>query len=112
MNRVIISVILISCVCIYNSFSATIKVPEGYSSLQQALDSASESDTILVAPGIYMENLVWPSTQGIKLFSTAGADNTILEIEDTGSVCAINSGVDTSTIIRGFTFRKGDAGGM
>ena len=112
MTRFFLSILLIIFVCIHDSFQATLKVPEEYSSIQSALDSASQSDTVLVAPGTYVENLLWPSTDGIKLLSTAGAESTIVEVADTGSVCGIHIGVDTTTIIRGFTFRNGETGGM
>ena len=46
----------------------TIKVPEDYSEIQSAIDAAQEGDTILVAQGIYQENIDFKG-KGIVLTS-------------------------------------------
>ena len=48
---------------------ATINVPNDFTTIQQALNSATTFDTITVSPGIYNENLIWPKTNGIHLIS-------------------------------------------
>ncbi len=76
-------------------------------SIQAALDSCTENDTALVAPGIYYENLIWPNTQGINLVSEYGPDTTIIDGDNAGRVITIDTGVDSTTIINGFTVRNG-----
>lgn len=76
-------------------------------SIQQGLDSCSVSDTVLVAPAIYYENLVWPNTQGICLISEYGSDTTIIDGDSTARVITIATYVDTMTIIKGFTIQRG-----
>ena len=105
-----IKALLLIIVSYYSLFPSVLTVPDEYSTIQQALDSASSSDTILVAPGTYKENLVWPVTSGLSLLSAKGADQTVIEAKDSGSVCGINSGVE-KTLICGFTFYKGRAAG-
>jgi parallel beta-helix repeat protein len=78
--------------------------------IQHCLDSCSTADTVLVGPGIYYENIVWPATQGIDLVSEQGADNTILDGDSTGRVITISSGINSSTLVEGFTVRNGFAG--
>lgn len=91
----------------YCALATTLFVPDTYVTIQSALDSAQSGDTIYVKPGQYKEHLLWPVTNGIKLFSTEGAEKTILDADnDTGSLCGIHTGVDTTTIIRGFTFQN------
>jgi len=85
-------------------------VPLQYTSIQQALDSASAFDTILVAPGIYPENLIWPQKSGISLFSEKGSEQTIIEAKVNESVCGINTPVKNLSI-RGFTIRNGKVAG-
>jgi parallel beta-helix repeat protein len=62
---------------------------------------------VLVGPGVYYENIVWPSTQGIHLTSEFGPDTSIIDGDSTGRVIGIATGVDSTTIVSGFTIRNG-----
>lgn len=88
-----------------------IHVPDDYAQIGMALVFALPNDTILVGPGVYEENIVWPATQGLKLLSTGGPEATILDGGGQDQVIGIYSAVDTSTTIRGFTVRNGHASG-
>jgi len=77
--------------------------------IQAGLDSCADNDIVLVAPGTYYENIVWPYTQGIHLTSELGPEVTIIDGDSTGVVIACTTYVDTSTIIKGFTIRNGCA---
>ena len=84
-------------------------------SIQAALDSCADNDTVLVAPGFYIENITWPSTDGIHLNSEYGPDTTIIDGDSDGIVIKIITGVDSATVIDGFTIQNGsayDAGGI
>jgi len=74
-------------------------------SIQNGLDSCFAGDTVLVAPGIYLENVTWPAVQGIKLFSEFGT-NTIIDGGNDTNVIYINVAVDSMTVIHGFTIQK------
>jgi hypothetical protein len=87
-------------------------VPASFPSVDSALAAAVPFDTVLVAPGTYVENVIWPATDGIKLFSEAGAAATILDGGAMETVIGIYTGVDTTTVIRGFTIRNGYVHGM
>jgi hypothetical protein len=90
----------------------TIRVPDGVATIQAALDSCSAGDTVLVGPGSYTENLLWPNTQSLCLMSEKGSDSTVIDGNRSGTVILILTGVDTTTIIRGFTIQdgRGEAG--
>ena len=92
--------------------AAVIQVPGEQADLQLALDLCSRGDTVLVAAGTYTVNLIWPATDGIKLLSVAGAEATTLDGNRRDQVLGIYSGVDSTTVIRGFTITRGVAGGM
>ena len=65
----------------------TLRVPNQFSTIQEALDGASEDAVVLVATGTYYENLVWPeSVKGIDLISEEGRDSTTINGGDNGSV--------------------------
>ena len=80
--------------------------------IQHCLDSCSTGDTVLVGPGLYSENITWPSTQGIDLVSQYGVDMTYIDGGGTGIVMEIGSGVDSTTIISGFTIQDGLTAGI
>ena len=92
----------------------TLYVPVDYITLQGALENAQEGNIILVASGIYNENLVWPVIPSIKLISESGAENTIIDGTSGYNVIyidSLNTIVDTTTIIDGFTITGGNANG-
>lgn len=89
------------------SSAGTIHVPGDYSTIQAGLDAAQTADTVLVAPGTYFENLNWPNTQSIKLIGEMGPSLTVIDGDSLGRVITIESSVDSSTVITGFTVRNG-----
>ena len=55
------------------SFSAVINIPSDYSNIQAGIDASSAGDTVLIADGIYFENLILEKE--ITLASHAIYDN-------------------------------------
>ncbi len=88
----------------------TLNVPLQFSSIQLALDTSESNDVIMVQPGIYFENLVWPSINNIHLISAGDTSNTFIDGGNYGRVITMNSYlvvIDTSTTIKGFTIQNG-----
>jgi parallel beta-helix repeat protein len=92
-----------------------ISVPDSAGTIQAGIDMASSGDTVLVAPGTYIENISW-SGMPITLAShylTSGdtmyIDSTVIDANHAGTGLTCNSGVDTSALICGFTIRNGNA---
>lgn len=101
------------------SFGTTIHVPADVSTIQEGLNTAIEGDTVLVASGTYVENIVWPATNGIKLIGS-GQDSCIIDGDSSGSVIyfyGVDSDgdgyfenvIDTTTTLNGFTIQNGYA---
>ena len=88
-----------------------VRVPADFERVGDALAAAAPFDTVLVAPGEYVENLIWPLAPGLKLLSQAGAAVTILDGGAEETVIGVYTGVDTTTVIRGFTVRNGHVEG-
>ena len=84
-------------------------VPGDYPTIQAALVFALTGDTVLVDPGTYYEHIVWPATQGIYLVSEYGADSTIIDAVGSLPVITIETDVDSTTVIQGFTIVNGGA---
>lgn len=80
-------------------------------SIQAALDSCADNDIVLVGPGTYQELIYWPNTHGIHLTSELGPDLTIIDGNQLEQVVIVlETGVDSTTIINGFTIRNGCTG--
>lgn len=76
------------------------------------MDSCADNDIVLVAPGRYVENIIWPNTYGIHLISELGPEVTIIDGSnpsnpDSGSVVLFGSQQDTTTVLYGFTIING-----
>ncbi len=87
----------------------TINIPDDYATIQAGLNAADSTDTVLVQPGTYAENIFWPTVGGISLISSAGAELSIIDGQSQSSVIVFNNGgtIDTTTIIDGFTIQNG-----
>jgi len=94
---------------VHFAFATVHNVPGTYSTIQAALNACATGDTVLVAPGTYYENITWPSTQSILLKSESGAALSIIDGGGIAKVISINTGVNNTTIIDGFTIKNGYA---
>jgi uncharacterized protein (TIGR02145 family) len=84
------------------------------STIQYALNISENGDTILVQAGTYLENIIWPPTNGIKLIGS-GESDCIIDGNQLASVIRfeqdISGIIDTNTIISGFSITNGRAQG-
>ena len=82
---------LLALVMLLSTVSATtLNVPDDYATIQVALTAADSSDTVLVQPGTYTENIFWPDGNGIKLLSAGDTSNTIIDGGGVSSVIYMN----------------------
>ncbi|MHC4945671.1 MAG: right-handed parallel beta-helix repeat-containing protein, partial [Planctomycetota bacterium] len=88
---------------------ATIYVPDDYSKIQAAIDAAADGDTLIVRPGTYVENIDFKG-KAITLQSEQGADVTVIDGNQNGSVVTCQSGEGADSVLDGFTITNG--GGM
>lgn len=94
----------------------SIYVPTEYTTIQSALNIATSGDTVIVHPGIYYENIVWPNRDNIKLIAMGSIDETIIDGSALDRVVTIEpSGpgpdglqkITKNTMIKGFTLQNG-----
>ena len=78
--------------------------------IQAAIDASSAGDTILVAPGTYAP--ISTANKAITICSNVGVTSTIIDGSG-NNVCVmvwdetVESGVQTNTVVRGFTLQNG-----
>lgn len=89
---------------------AVLQVPADYPTIQAAINAATNGDTVLVAPGTYLEHLDF-SGKAITVESEAGPSATIVDGGGTDTVVRIQSGEGPASVLRGFTIRNGFAAG-
>jgi len=91
-------------------YADIINVPGDQPTIQTGLNAAAFGDTVLVAPGTYFENIIWPDVNGIKL-SGSGMYSTIINGNNAASVIRFDTAniIDTFTVVRGFTVTNGFA---
>jgi hypothetical protein len=90
-----------------------------FRTIQHGIDVSSDGDTVLVAPGIYFENLYYAmqniiiASQFLFSLDSAIIRTTIIDGDSSGNVINISGGQDSSSLITGFTIRNGfsDYGG-
>jgi len=96
------------CLPVSPLFSATINIPSDYASIQAAIGAASNGDTLIVAPGIYSENINFRG-KAIIVKSSAGPAVTILDGRSTDSVVRFGTKETSSSVLQGFTVQHGTA---
>lgn len=104
--------LLIFTLSAHQTLAATIHVPADYATIQGAIDAAVDGDLVLVAPGVYVENIDFLG-KAITLQSEAGADVTIIDGgscttgDDFCSVVTFSSGEMRNSVLDGFTLTGG-----
>lgn len=93
------------------SFADTIHVPGDQPTIQAGIDAAAADDVVLVAPGTYVENLLF-NGKAITLTSSDGAKSTWIDGRrpndpDKGSVISFVDGEGNGSILEGFTLTRG-----
>jgi hypothetical protein len=87
-------------------------VPDDYSSIQSALNASLDGDSVIVRPGTYYENIVFPG-RDIILKSEVTPDVTIIDGSQWTqyyyrSVILFADNQDTDAVVEGFTIRGGE----
>jgi hypothetical protein len=118
MKRIFISALLITVVCSFSIRANIIHVPGSFSTIQAAINSSANGDTILAEPGTYFENInfrgkrivltsrYYLSNDPNFINTTIINGSTPLQL-DSSSCVRITSGEDSTTVLQGFTITGG-----
>lgn len=92
------------------SIAAVHRVPSVYTTIQRAVDAASEGDTILIADGTY----TGAGNMDIELYglnlviiSENGPEDCIIDLQSQGRAFFIHRGETEATVIEGLTISHG-----
>ncbi|MFH2001872.1 MAG: right-handed parallel beta-helix repeat-containing protein [Planctomycetota bacterium] len=88
------------------AFPSTIFVPDNYPNIRIAIVVAGHGDKIIVRQGTYVERIDFLG-KAVTLESERGAEFTIIDGNQAGSVVTFKSGEGESSVLRGFTITNG-----
>lgn len=101
------------CLLSFPANTQIIHVPDDVSSIQAAIDSAQNGDTVIVHPGTYFENIVF-NGKNITVASlllttqdTSYISQTLIDGSRCAPVVCFQNGEDTSAMFLGFTIING-----
>src|SRR6185436_11490138 len=86
--------------------AGTLEVPAQYPTIQAAIVAAQPGDTVLVAPGRYVETIDFLG-KAITVESSGGAAATTIDGGGAGSVVSFVSAEMATSVLRGFTITGG-----
>ena len=84
----------------------TLNVPAAFSTIQSAIAAASPGDTVLVAPGVYVENVDFQG-KAITVRSSNGPGVTVIDGNQAGPVVSFVTNETQASVIDGFTITNG-----
>lgn len=87
-----------------------IRVPEEYSTIQEAINVASNGDMVSVNSGTYSENITF-NGRLIKVYSRSGPDQTVIRGDNTTSVVTFENSETAAAKLIGFTITNGTGTG-
>lgn len=107
--------IFICCIVGFSqsTLSDTIHVPADYSAIQTAIDSAAVGDTVLVDPGVYVENIDFHgkqlvvASQFLSTGDTSMISQTVIDGNRDSSVVSFENSEPLGTELVGFSIRNG-----
>ncbi len=113
-----LSYFILSIAAMAQLTAGTLQVPSQYVTIQSAVNASSNGDTVLVAPGTYMENItlygkrILLASQFILEGNRSYISATVINGSqpahaDTASVIRVAHGEDSTTVITGFTITGG-----
>ena len=115
MKTVIISTITAIVVSYTVGYATIINIPADYPTIQQGIDASNDGDTVLVQPGVYVENINF-NGHNIVLGSlylvtgdTSYISGTVIDAGNMGSVVTFEDNEDSTATITGFTIQHGQS---
>jgi len=111
----VVLLVLSILLCSSIALSDIIDVPGDQPTIQAGIDAVVDSDTVLVQPGTYIENInyngnnITVASLFLTTQDTTYISQTIIDGNQDSSVVTFNSGEDSTAVLIGFTIQNGFA---
>jgi hypothetical protein len=105
-SRLLALTLLVLALPVGATAQTTIRVPADQPTIQAGIGAALPGDTVLVAPGTYVERLNF-SGKAITVASEGGPAVTVIDGGRAGTVVTFNAGEGRAAVLRGFTVTNG-----
>jgi parallel beta-helix repeat protein len=104
-------IIAAAVTAVFTLGGSSVTVPDKYATIQEAIDAAVDGDVIVVAEGVYRENIDFKG-KNIVLRSKdpddpAVVSETIIDGGDSGTVVSFRSGEGEGAVLSGFSVTRG-----
>ncbi len=108
--KAILCFLALFCLMLFSAaISDTIEVPAQQPTIQDGINSANNSDTVLVAPGIYTESLDFMG-KAIVVKSSSGPLETVITENPSVNLVVFTNGETSDAVLEGFTLDGGRIG--
>jgi hypothetical protein len=87
-------------------YADTYYVPDNYATIQLAIDHVVPGDSVIVRPGVYVENIDFKG-KAITIKSETGPYATVIDGDSSGSVVKFTSNEGANSVLDGFTITNG-----
>ena len=110
MKKLILSTIILIP---FYTFSQIINIPDDYSTIQEGINAASHSDTVLVDTGTYVENInfngknITVASHYLTTLDASYISQTVIDGDSAGSVVIFENSEDSTALLCGFTITNG-----
>ena len=90
-----------------------LNVPDDVETIQGGINAAEDGDTVLVQPGIYVENIdfngnnITVASLFLMTGDTAYIESTVIDGDSSGTVVTFDNGESEAALLTGFTIRNG-----
>ncbi|MCP4583699.1 MAG: T9SS type A sorting domain-containing protein [candidate division Zixibacteria bacterium] len=104
--------ILIIILLAVTASATIINIPDDYATIQAGIDSSTDGDTVLVQPGMYVENInfggrnITVGSMYLSTEDTSHIESTIINCDSNYAAVFFENGEDSTAIITGFTIRS------
>ncbi len=106
----ILTVFLVSTFILSASLHAEIiNVPDDFETIQAAINESEDSDTVLVQPGEYIENINFEGKDIVVMGNPDDPSEVVIDGDENGSVVTFENEESHEAVLTGFTIKNGVA---